>query len=567
MKSTEAVPFFLVTFAAVSLTALGRPAERTERDQPSENSILFREISEQARVHFTVRNSAEGKKYQIETMIAGVALFDFDNDGLLDLFIANGAHIPDFSKQQPEYWNRLYKNLGGMRFEDVTERAGVKGAGFSMGAAAADYDNDGWTDLYVTGVDRNILYRNQGDGTFEDVTRETGTGAFLKGSGKAWSVGAGWLDFDSDGDLDLLVVNYCKWDPETEPTCGASAPGYRTYCHPRLYEPLPDILYRNEGDGTFTDVSDSTGISHYLGKGMGVSFADFDGDGLVDIFVSNDAWRNLLFRNRGGHFENIAMEAGVAYIDSGRPVSGMGADSGDYDGDGLPDIFMTALSNETFPLFRNLGNGLFRDERFSSGIGVSSMPYGGWSLGMIDFDNDGDLDLFTAGGHVQTNEELYSTRASKQTNRIFENLSNGKFRDVSSQCGADFQQTGLHRGAAFGDLDNDGRIDAVVTRLNENVEIFWNRTREAGEFLLVTLQGQRSNRDGLGAELILTLDDGRTIHRYCKTAVGYGGSSDRRVHFGFKKPASIRKLDVIWPGGHRQTVTDPTPGAVLVKEE
>ena len=289
---------------------------------------------------------------------------------------------------------------------------------------------------------------------------------------------------------------------------------------------------------------------------MGLAFADYDSDGWLDAFVSNDAWRNFLFRNRGdGTFEETALHAGVAYVDAGRPVSGMGADFKDYDGDGRPDIFMTALSNETFPLFRNEGNGMFRDETFGSRLGGQSLAWGGWSTGMVDLDNDGFLDLFVAGGHVQANEELYSSRSSRQSNRVFRNLGDGTFRDVTRECGADFQQLGLHRGAAFGDLDDDGRVDAVVTRLNEPVEVFLNRTEPAGHYLLVRLVGTRANRDGLGASAPphAAARDASLV-RHATSAVGYGGSSDKRVHFGLGGEDRIERLEVTWPGGRRQVL-------------
>jgi hypothetical protein len=517
--------------------------------------IRLTDISARAGVDHVVRNSETPNRYQIEPMIAGVAVFDYDNDGRLDIYLCNGATIPGLEKSDKRFWNRLYRNRPGLVFEDVTDRAGVAGAGYSMGAAAGDYDGDGWTDLYVPGVNRNILYRNKGDGTFEDVTASAGVAGELPGRGKVWSVGAGWFDYDNDGDLDLFVVNYCVWTPEKEPRCGALKDGYRTYCHPDLYDPLPNILYRNDGNGRFSDRSAESGIGSHLGKGMGLAFADYDSDGWLDAFVSNDAWRNLLFRNTGGgRFEETGLRAGVAYVDEGRPVSGMGADFQDYDGDGRPDIFMSALSNETFPLFRNEGNGMFRDVTFASLLGGQSLAWGGWSTGMVDLDNDGALDLFVAGGHVQTNEELYSGRSSRQPNRVFRNLGDGTFQDVSRECGADFQQAGLHRGAAFGDLDDDGRIDAVVTRLNETVEVFHNETEPAGHFLLLKLAGTRSNPDGLGTSVRLVLGSGRSLVRHATTAVGYGGSRDKRVHFGLGREDRITRLEITWPGGHRQVL-------------
>ncbi|MDA2929287.1 CRTAC1 family protein [Acidobacteria bacterium AH-259-O06] len=534
-----------------------------------QNGIRFRDVAARASIGFTVDNNETPHKYQIEPMIAGVALFDYNNDGLLDIYFCNGAQIPQLEKTEEKYFNRLYRNQGGLRFEDVTDKAGVAGAGYSMGVAAADYNNDGWVDLYVTGVNRNVLYRNRGDGTFEDVTEKAGVTAELKDYGKAWSVGAGWFDYDNDGDLDLLVVNYCVWSSEKDPYCGARKPGYRTYCHPKHYGPLPNILYRNEGDGRFTDVSAESGIGEHLGKGMGVAFADFDGDGLLDAFICNDAHRNFLFRNDGdGRFEEVGLQAGVAYIDEGTVVSGMGADFQDYDGDGRPDIFMTALSNETFPLFRNLGNGMFRDERYPSGLGTQSLAWSGWSTGMVDFDNDGWLDLFVAGGHVQTNEELYSSRDSRQPNRLFRNRGDGSFEDISEQCGADFQQTGLHRGAAFGDLDNDGRVDAVVTRLNEKVEILHNVTASSGHWLILDLEGVGANRDGLGAVVKLTLESGQSLFRQATTTVGYASSSDKRIHFGVGKESKVRSLEITWPGGSSQIMNQvPTDRVLHIKQD
>ena len=536
---------------------------------PTAAQIQFTDISGRAGVRHVVRNSETPERYQIEPMIAGVALLDYDDDGLLDIYLCNGARIPELEKADESFWNRLYRNRGDLTFEDVTEAAGVAGAGFSMGAAAGDYDNDGRVDLYVTGVNRNTLYRNRGDGTFEDVTARAGVEGDLAGYGKAWAVGAGWLDYDNDGDLDLFVVDYCVWSIDKDHRCGAPKPGYRVYCHPDLYDPLPNILYRNDGDGTFSDVSGASGIGAHWGKGMGLAFADYDADGWLDVFVSNDAWRNFLFRNRGdGSFEETGLYAGVGYIDAGRPVSGMGADFRDYDGDGRPDISMTALSNETFPLFRNEGNGMFRDRTFASRLGGQTLAWGGWGVGLVDLDNDGFLDLFTAGGHVQANEELYSSRASRQSNRVFRNLGDGTFLDVTNGAGDDFQQAGLHRGAAFGDLDNDGRMDAVVTRLNEPVEVFHNRTEPSGHFLLVRLVGTHANRDGLGASLQLILPSGRVLVRHATTAVGYGGSSDRRIHFGLGDEDLIDRLEVSWPGGLRQVLEDvPVDRVLVIREE
>lgn len=343
-----AISAFRFSFLALLLILEGSRLPLFSQSMPDgKPGIKFVDRAGWSGVTVVVNNSETPNKYQIEPMIAGVAAFDFDNDGLLDIYVANGAEIPSLKKVGPEFHNRLLRNLGDFRFEDVTTEAGVAGAGYSMGVAAADYDNDGWTDLYVTGVNVNILYRNLGGGRFQDVTQQARVSGHLEGYGKAWSVGAGWFDYDNDGNLDLFVVNYCVWDIDKDSRCGAPKPGYRTYCHPDLYDPLPNILYRNNGDGTFADVSHESGIGKHLGKGMGLAFADYDSDGLLDVFVSNDGWRNFLFRNRGdGTFDETALPAGVAYIDSARVVSGMGTDFRDYDGDNLPDIILTALSRE-----------------------------------------------------------------------------------------------------------------------------------------------------------------------------------------------------------------------------
>ncbi|MDQ2899858.1 MAG: FG-GAP-like repeat-containing protein, partial [Acidobacteriota bacterium] len=470
-----------------------------------------------------VRTGATGEKHQIETMIAGVAVFDYDNDGWPDIYVANGATVPDLikpdvNKKDSSYSNRLFRNNRDGTFSDVTGKAGVAGVGYSMGVAAADFDNDGNEDLFVTGVRGNTLFHNRGDGTFEDVTKAAGLGE----TGK-WSVAAGWFDFDNDGLLDLFVVRYVVWDPAEEIFCGEN-PGYRQYCHPSNYQPLANALYRNLGNGKFQDVSVSSGIAKFAGKGMGVAFGDFDNDGHLDIFVANDTVPNFLFHNEGnGKFREMALDAGVAYDGDGKSISAMGVDFRDYDNDGREDLFITALSNETFPLFRNLGHGHFADVTYPSGIGRAAVPWTGWSAGMFDFNNDGWKDIFVAGGHVMDNAELSSSRKSRQPNVVFTNRA-GRF-DAKLLAGE-----ALHRGAAFGDFDRDGRVDAVVTRLNEQPLVLRN-VSAAGNWIDFRLIGHKSNRDGIGAWLHVTSESGEQWNRVT-TSVGYGCSSDRVVHFG-----------------------------------
>jgi hypothetical protein len=429
--------------------------------EPPVDPIVFEDVAAPAGVDFVVRNSVSPNKHQPETMIAGVAVFDYNHDGRPDIYFVNGATMPGLEKTDPSFHNGLYRNNGDGTFSNVTAQAGVAGIGYGMGAAAGDYDNDGNADLFLPGLNPNLLYRNRGDGAFEDATQRAGLEGIDPQRGKPWAIAAGWFDYDADGWLDLFVVNYCVWKPETEPFCGDRAAGYRTYCHPKYYDALPNSLYHNDGDGTFTDVSRPSGIADHLGKGMGVAFADYDGDGDLDVFVANDTTPNFLFRNDGrGRFTEAAVRAGVAYNDDGRAVSSMGADFRDYDNDGRPDVFVAALANETFPLFRNIGRGFFTDVTYRSRIGGFTLAASGWSNGIYDFNNDGYKDLFAAAGDVQDNTELFSSRKSRQPNVMLVNMKNGTF------AAAGVSSPALHRGVAFGDFNLDGRVDAVVTRLS-----------------------------------------------------------------------------------------------------
>ncbi len=498
-----------------------------------------------------VRNGAAGKKHLIETMVAGVAVLDYDNDGRPDVFVSNGAEIPSLEKTGPEFWNRLFHNDGGGRFSDTTERAGMRGTGYCMGAAAADFDNDGWTDLFVAGVRGNTLYRNRGDGTFADVTRDAG----VAGNG-TWSVAAGWFDYDGDGRLDLFVVNYVQWDPGREIYCGVSQEGHRSYCHPKYYGTLPNSLYRNLGNGSFQDVSAASGVAALQGKGMGLAFGDYDHDGRIDVFVANDTVANFLFHNEGnGTFRDTALKAGVAYNNYGVAISSMGGDFRDFDNDGWEDLFVTALTNEMFPLFRNQGDGTFVDVSGPVRIAAASMPWSGWGNGSYDFNNDGRKDFFAANGHAVDNIDMISNRSARQPNVVFLNQDDGSFRPVQIAGSA------LHRGAAFADFDGDGRIDAVVTRLNEAPVVLCNRSDPSGGWIRFRLRGTRSNRDAIGAWIEIETDSGRQWNRVT-TSVGYAGSSEPTVHFGLGPARRVRQAVVRWPSGARQTLRDPEPGRV-----
>ena len=488
---------------------------------------------------FTVRNAAAGERRLPETMIAGVAILDYDRDGRPDIFISNGAALPSLRKTGVTYSNGLLRNLGDGKFVNAATQAGVAGEGYSMGAASADFDNDGAPDLFVTGVRGNHLYRNRGNGTFEEITQQAGVG----GDG-GWSVAAAWFDYDNDGLVDLFVVRYLNWDPAREPYCGTRE--FRQYCHPREYEGLSNLLYRNRGHGRFEDVSQASGISAHRGKGMGVAVGDYDRDGRLDIFVGNDSVPNFLFHNSGsGKFEEVALTAGVAVNEDGAAVSSMGAEFRDYDNDGHEDLWITALSNEAFPLFRNNGRGAFNDATLASGVARASLPWSGWSNAIADFNNDGWKDLFAAGGHVMDNAELSSGSQSRQPNLL---LTNGHV----GFAGRVLPGNAFHRGLAAADFDQDGRVDLVVTRLNEPAQILWNRTPRAGNWIDLQLQGVSSNRDAIGA----WVNVGQRWDRVPASA-GYGASPSRILHFGLGSETAVPRVEIMWPSGRTQVLSNP----------
>lgn len=539
----------------------GRPPEPPRT--ASEEAVPIRFEAVASGIDFVLNNGTTDDKPMPDSTLGGVALLDCDSDGLLDVYFTNGARFPDLAKSDPSFHNRLYRNLGNRAFEDVTQGAGVAGSGYSMGAATADYDNDGQTDLYVAGVNRNVLYRNLGSCRFEDVTESAGVGTG-RPPAKPWSVAAAWLDYDNDGHLDLFVVNYLDWTWDNNRVCGD--PGRRLSCSPAHYQGLPNVLYRNNGDGTFEDVSGAAGISAHVGKGMSAAAADYDGDGFQDVFVTNDSVRNFLFRNVGGErFEEVGVQAGVAFTGDGIPVSSMGLDFRDLSGDGSPDVTVTALTNETFPLFLNRGGG-FVDATYPSKIGLESFTMSGWSVGAFDFDNDGDKDIFSANAHVSENVELYRSVAYRLPNALFQNLGDGTYRDVGPQAGPAMQESAAHRGAAFGDLDNDGRVDVAVSAIGTNARVLFNESG-GGHWLALELVGAASNRDGIGARVRLVERSGRIQYNQATTAVGYASSSDSRVHFGLGTSAGVSAVEITWPSGAVQTLEKPEIDAVLTVTE
>jgi hypothetical protein len=526
------------------------------------DSIVFEEIAAKAGVRFVTDSGRSPRKHQPETMVAGIALLDYDDDGRLDIYVVNGGRLPTADKAGPQHWNRLFHNTGDGTFTDVTAAAGVAGKGYDLGVATGDYDNDGDTDIFVAGLRRNTLFRNEGNGRFKDVT----DAAFLAKPdpkyGTLWAVAAAFADFDRDGRLDLFVSNYVVWDPAREAVCGN--PQAPDYCHPRQYEGLPASLFRNNGDGTFADVSAASGIRAHIGKGMGLGVADFDDDGWTDVFVANDTTPAFLFMNRrDGTFKESAFDRAVAYTEGGAAVSGMGADARDVDDDGRPDIFETALANETFPLFRNAGDAGFEDATTRSGVGMASRTRAGWGNGIVDFDNDGRKDLFVACGDVMDPAGAFRERVP-QANAVFRNAG-GRFVDGGGGP-AVIERKAVHRGAAFGDIDNDGKVDAVVTALDGPLEVWRNVSPGASHWLAIKAIGTKSPRDGIGAKIKVVTASGAQ-HSHVNTAVGYGSASDRRVHFGLGAATVADEITIRWPSGKTQTLTKVAADQVLTVRE
>jgi hypothetical protein len=501
------------------------------------------EVKPRRGLDFTLQNSPTPDKYLIETMPGGVALFDYNNDGLLDIFLVNGGHLTSgmplretFDRGNPRYWNRLYRQNKDGTFTDVTQAAGLAKAGssnYGMGVAVGDYDNDGYPDLFVTSYGKNILYHNNGNGTFTDVTAKAGV------AGGGWSVSAGFFDFDNDGHLDLFVGRYMEWDTRHSKTCNGS---WRTYCPPAEFPATTNLLYRNRGDGTFEDVSEKSGIAAKKGRALGVSFADYDRDGFTDIFVSNDGMQQYLFHNHGnGTFTEGALDSGAALSADGKPLSGMGTVFQDYDNDGLPDIFVTVLPREIYGVYHNDGQGLFSARSLETGLGALTAGSSGWGVALEDFDNDGWKDLLVAQSHVLDNVEAIDHSLHYLEPPLFALNQNGRFERAVSGVATPI----AGRGLAFGDLNNDGWMDAVITVLGGHPLVLMNRGGNQ-HWLTITLRGTRSNRDGLGARVNV---NGQT--RYATTAGSYLSANDKRLHFGLGS-ATTATMEIAWPSGIRQ---------------
>jgi hypothetical protein len=524
----------------------------------SSSGDAFVDATQRLGISFQYRASHTSKKYLLETMGPGAALLDYDNDGRLDIFLVNGAPIDDPTpkgavpqKTDSRYWNRLYHQKPDGSFEDVTEKAGLQGTGYGFGVAVGDYDNDGFEDLYVTAYGGNKLYHNNGNGTFTDVTQKAGVG------GSGWSTSAAWVDLDSDGFLDLVVLRYLDWDFD-DLFCGEHKEGYRAYCHPDFFKPISPLVYHNNKDGTFTEVAQKVGLGK-PGKGLGVALADYDRDGHIDLFVANDSMVEFLYHNKGdGIFEDVGLASEVAVDMDGRTYAGMGADFADYNNDGWPDIVVTDLANQRYALYQNNGDGSFTYASPSAGIGQMTLPHSGWGVRFIDYDNDGWKDLLIAQGHdLDTIELNYPNLHFREPMLLARNTGHG-FIDVSQQSGSIFHQSWVARGMAIGDLDNDGRLDAVVTTNDGSVHILHNETASRNHWILLKLVGHKSNRDAIGAEVTLVTASGPQ-YATVSTASSYLSASDKRVHFGLGQDAVAQKIEIRWPSGIWQTLKD-VPG-------
>ena len=542
--------------ALAALLALATVSPQAQ-SSPSANSagIQFADVTAAAKIAFVHASGATPEKHMVETFGSGVAWIDYDNDDYADLFFVNGA---------PGSANALYHNNRDGTFTDVTQKAGVAGSGsktYKTGAAVGDYDHDGDLDLYVTAFGPNTLYRNNGDGTFTDATAAAG----VAGPTTEWSTSAGFFDFDRDGNLDLYVVNYLDIRPNENPYCGLRKPGYRMYCHPTMFDGMADRLFKNAGNGTFTDVSAKAGIANPAGKGLGVAFCDFDRDGDTDVYVANDTVRNFLYRNDGNAFVDVAYNAGVGFDINGKPQAGMGVDCADVDANGFPDIFVTNFSEELNSMYMNRGDGIFEDLSSQPGLGAGFVALG-FGAKLFDADNDGDLDIHVTNGHVIDNVELYQSNLSyAQKDLLFENTG-GSFKDATPQAGPALQATRVGRGLAVADFDNDGRLDVAISSLGRRAVLLRNTTTRAGNWIILRAQGGKSNRGGLGATVRVRTGTVTQVREFTSGA-SYLSANDVRLHIGVGAAKTIDRIEILWPNGAKQALENVAVNQVLIVKE
>jgi len=557
---------FLSVVALAMLMAIASVAQVKDSRPTATPPAKFADVTANLGVQFQHAAPHTSKKYLLETMGSGVALFDYDNDGRLDLFLVNGAEIKDPTpsatipaKTGPKFWNRLYHQNSDGTFEDVTEKAGLQGAGYGMGVAVGDYDNDGFEDLFVTGYGGNHLYHNNGNGTFRDVTEKAGV------AGNGWSTSAAWVDLDGDGLLDLVVLRYLQWD-FTDIWCGERKQGYRSFCHPDEFRPIAPLVYRNEGNGHFTEITKRAGLAK-PGNALGIAIADFNGDGHIDLFIANDSVPEFLYQNKGdGTFEEVGLFAGVGVDGDGHAYAGMGVDFADYDNDGLPDIMVSDLAYQKYALYRNNGDGTFSYATDTAGLGTMTLLHSGWGMRFLDYDNDGWKDLLVGQAHVMDTIEItYPQLHYREPMLLARNTGHG-FVDVSSDSGSVFHEAWVSRGMAIGDIDNDGRLDAVVTENGGLAHILHNETQTENHWLTLNLVGHKSNRDAIGAEVKIITAQGQQ-QATVSTCGSYLSSGDKRVHFGLGSQAAVKAIDIRWPSGIKQILHEIKGDQILRVDE